>query len=695
MGQYWFNGKAGYSMNKKSLSFSRIMILAAVLLMLAGLTFSAEAETSANLAADYTGKTVILQSNDVHGALDGYQYMAGLKDELEKRGADVILVDSGDYLQGSVYVADNKGKAAVEMMNACGYDIITLGNHEFDYDTLRLVRTLGKLNAEVVVSNLIDTRAKEPVFDSSYLYEGADSDLKIGFYGEVTSDTKTKSFPGNLQGVEILGREEMYSAARKDIDELEAQGADIIIALTHLGVEDDVPDMSYDLYKNTKGAVGTGTEPLSDDELRSRYMLLDAHSHTVMVKGTDDEPIMSTGTKFMNIGVVVIDEKTEKIEKNFLYQLREENKDTAKYRSDIYSNKEVAEEGDRIIAEVDRKYGEKIGETKVDLNGEKGSFSKETGEKVSGNRNGETNLGDILTDAFRWYVLERGESLKTDPDKTVAIENGGAVRTSISKGDITRKDILRLHPFGNTICVIYIRGSKLLEALEAATASLPENSGGFPQLSGMDIVIDEAAKYDALEQPYPESTYYGPASINRVTIKSVNGKPFDKNETYAVITNNFIAAGGDQYYAFKSSGIITDTGMTDEYVVAQYIKEGLNGVVGEEYAEPQGRIKIVSKSDQSIKVSANSLKNRTVRESALKGSAKSVSAVRVSGAKTRLTYKKLSGSKKLSINKKTGKIKVKKGTGKGTYSIKLRVRAAGSDDYRKAEKTLTVKIRVK
>lgn len=127
---------------------------------------------------------------------------------------------------------------------------------------------------------------------------------------------------------------------------------------------------------------------------------------------------------------------------------------------------------------------------------------------------------------------------------------------------------------------------------------------------------------------------------------------------------------------------------------SHYLTEKLGGVVDKEYADAQGRIKLVRKSDQSLKLSLTSAGARTVRASGLRKSAKSVKAVKVSGAKGPVTYKKQSGSKKLSINKKTGKVKIKKGTGKGTYKIKIKVIAAAPDDYRSAEKTKTVKITV-
>jgi 5'-nucleotidase len=347
------------------------MMAVAILMLTAG-SVSANAATAADLDDSYSGKTVILQSNDVHGALEGYQYIAGLRDELVKRGADVVMVDSGDFMQGSTYVADSKGLNAVRMMNECGYEYITVGNHEFDYDTIRLLRNLGKLNASVLSSNIIDEKAHDRVFESTALYSSTDSDLKIGFYGEGTPQTATYSIPGNLKGLRfITDEQEMYGTAKADIDSLEEKGADIIICLSHLGIDDvSKPYVSYNLYENTKSSIGTGAGSLTEDSIKEKYIILDGHSHTVMEHGSNGEPIMQTGTKFMNIGVVVIDEKTEKIEKNFLYRLRETDSESAKFLEGLYSNKKVEELSDEIESEIDIKYSEKIGETAVDLNGQ-------------------------------------------------------------------------------------------------------------------------------------------------------------------------------------------------------------------------------------------------------------------------------------------------------------------------------------
>ena len=229
---------------------------------------------------------------------------------------------------------------------------------------------------------------------------------------------------------------------------------------------------------------------------------------------------------------------------------------------------------------IDKAYGEKFAESEVELNGTKAP---------DGNRDSETNLGDLITDAMLWKVLADAE-ITVPEENVIALTNGGGIRASIGVGDVTKKDINTVLPFGNTLAVVYVKGSELLEALEASTYCTPEALGGFPQVAGMQFTVATYEKYDANDKSYPGSTYYGPKTINRVTIEEINGKDFDPQATYAVVTNNFVAAGGDTYYAFAAATNQFDTGLPLDEVVMEYVAKELNGVIGEDYAEPTGRI---------------------------------------------------------------------------------------------------------
>ena len=530
--------------------FLSVLLAMAMVLSLTVTSFAAD--TAADAKAEMAGKTVILHTNDVHGAVEGYAYIAQLKADYEAKGAEVILVDAGDFSQGTTYVSSTKGADAVTMMNAAGYDVVTLGNHEFDYGYAQLKENMSKAKFKVVCADVFNEDGT-PIFDANYTYT-TKSGVKVGFFGMETPETQTKANPALIKGLTFATGDAFTKATADQVAAL--KDADVVICLAHLGVDaESAPYRSTDLYAAVKGI----------------DFIVDGHSHTVMTKGEKGEPIQSTGTAFANIGVIVIDDASKKIESNSLVEIKE---DTAKDAT-------VAAAAKVIVDRVNHEYGTKFATSKVELNGAKAP---------NGNRDVETNNGDLITDAMRWKVLQNKDGLTVNEDHVVAITNGGGIRAAIAKGDVTKKDINTVLPFGNTVAVVYVTGEQLLEALEASTFSTPTAVGGFPQVSGINFTIHTGKAYDKNDATYPESTYYGPKTINRVVINSVNGKEFKANEVYAVVTNNFCAAGGDTYYAFKAASAQFDTGIPLDEAVMEYVTKELKGVIGEQYAAPQGRI---------------------------------------------------------------------------------------------------------
>ena len=512
------------------------------------------------------GKTVILHTNDVHGSIELYAKVAAMKGDYEAQGAQVILADAGDYSQGTVYVSVNKGKDAVTMMNAAGYDVATIGNHEFDYGYAQLKSNLDSAVFKVVCANVLQDGS--PVFDAyTMINKGG---VQVAFVGLETPEAQTKANPALIQGLTFLAGDEMYAAVQTQVDAARTDGADIVIVLAHLGVDSSSePNTSYDLYEKVTGI----------------DFIIDGHSHTVMTKGPKGEPIQSTGTALNNIGVITIDNDTNKIESNELIPIWHTEEVDGK-EVPVYdytkSDATVANDAKAIIDPIDADYDQKFAESAVDLNG----------AKAPGNRTEETNLGDLITDAMMWAIKTKAPGV--DMTNAVAITNGGGIRAAIAKGDITKKDVNTVLPFGNTLAVVYVKGSELLEALEVSTYCTPKSLGGFPQFAGMEVELNTACEYDANDTTYPGSTYFGPKSINRITIKTVNGKAFDKDATYAVITNDFLAAGGDTYYAFAAAQTQFDTGLPLDEILMEYITVELNGVVTDKYAAPQGRLTIVN-----------------------------------------------------------------------------------------------------
>ena len=513
-------------------------------------------------AGKYAGKTIILHTNDMHGGfldssdndggLEGYAAVAAAKKHFEDWGATVILVDDGDYSQGSIYVSLNKGAAATDLMNQAGYDIVGLGNHEFDYGVESLKANHEGKNYKVLCSNVFE--GDKTLFDSEEIIKVGN--LKVGFFGLETPETQTKVNPNYVQGLTFTEGQDLYDVAQKEADLLKSE-ADLVICLAHLGVdEESVGQRSTDVYANTTGI----------------DFIIDGHSHTMMEAGENGEPIQSTGTKGQYVGVIVIDNATKKIERNFLYGLNNIEADIA-----------VLDAAQAYMKDIDAEYGSVFANTEVTLDGEKSHVRAQ-----------ETNLGDLVADAMIWETLKAG-SIEVADENLVAITNGGGIRATIKEGGVTMKDINTVLPFGNTLAVDYCTGAELLESLEASTYAVPETLGGFPQVAGIEFTVDSTVAFDAGEE-YPDSTYCKPNSIKRVTIQSINGKAFDENATYAIVTNNFCAAGGDTYYAFKKAydaGRGFDTGMVLDEVVMDYITNALGGkITAAQYGETKGRITI-------------------------------------------------------------------------------------------------------
>ena len=541
---------------KKLLSVFLALML--VLAMCGGALADGEAAVQ-----DLDGQLVIVHTNDVHGSIDTYAKAAALVDEYEARGADVLLVDDGDFSQGSIYVNGSEGANAVALMNAAGYDVATLGNHEFDYGWENIAK-LDEAADFPIVSNV--------KHDGEYMLPQTvvltAGDFKVGFFGLETPETATKAHPAKIQGVTFMSGAELYKYAADQVAALTEQDVDYIVCLGHLGISGNYS--SIDLLKNVEGI----------------DLFIDGHSENTIAEiaaaagvGQDnkvgDTVITSAGSKGDHIGAAILDGDDISISDVV----------TADYTK---TDATVAAAAEAIKTPIDSEMNEVFAKTEVTLNG----------ERAPGNRTEETNLGDLVADAILWYAKEQGDA-GVPEENIVAVTNGGGIRATVEAGDITMKDINTVLPFGNTVAYITVKGSVLLEALEASTYSTPEELGAFPQVAGIEFTVDTTKEFDAGEL-YPGSTYYAPASINRVTIESINGKAFDPDATYVVVSNDFTAAGGDTYYAFSVSESV-DTGAAMDTVVVDYITEVLDGVVtAEKYGKPQGRITVIAAEESEL-----------------------------------------------------------------------------------------------
>jgi 5'-nucleotidase len=541
-----------------ALVLAAVLALAVCLPALADMGDDDYAAVAKVIKTNYAGKTIVLHSNDVHGAIEGYAYIPTLRNWFYAQGAEkVIVVDAGDFSQGTTYVSSSKGHTAIEMMNAAGYDVVTLGNHEFDFGYEQLINNVKDAEFAVITANVL-LSDNASILPASKIIE-TESGLKIAFVGLETPETATKVNPALIKEIHFTAFEELYTCAQAAIDAVREE-ADVVIGLWHLGVD---AESAFNGYRSIDVlAKVTGVD-----------FVIDGHSHTVMTAGENGEVMQSTGTKFANIGVVVIDNETKAIEDNFLVST-----------AGIAPDEEVAAKAQVIIDEVNAKYGAVFATTEVELNG----------AKAPGNRTEETNLGDLITDAMVWSVVKEG-GLAQPESQVIGITNGGGIRATIPAGDITMNNINTVLPFGNTVAVIYVTGEELLEVLEASTFCTPESIGGYPQTSGIKWTLDTTKAFDqgaVYTLDGKEGSYFAPASIQRVSIESINGEAFDPAAVYAVVTNNFCAAGGDTYNAFAraySEGSGFDTGIPMDEAVMAYIAEVLNGTItAEAYGAPRG-----------------------------------------------------------------------------------------------------------
>ncbi len=508
-------------------------------------------------AADLS-KLVVLHTNDTHGfdqraeGINGMATVAALKKYLESQGKTVVLVDAGDVIQDNNLVNLSKGKTGITFMNACGYDAMTLGNHEFDYGQDVLQQRVKEAKFPVVTSNvMVEATGKTLLAPSTIICKNG---YKVGVVGITTPQTPTSTNPRNVRGLKFLAGQELYALVQQEVDKLKAAQCDIVLALSHLGSGDEVrPNRADDVVANVHGL----------------DFCLDGHDHQVKKFRVKDTLIAETGCYTENIGMVV--------HRNGQWQ--EELKVYGMFNEEDPKVKRLI---DKAASAVQKELAQEIGTTTVFLNG----------NRSPGVRTEETNLGNFVADSFLWQA-RRANVLKGKVDG--ALVNGGSVRSSIPAGKLTKGTLLGVLPYHSQLEIVRIKGQELLEILEAATCVLPKAMGAFPQVAGIKYEVNTKLPY--YPGPiYPGSTYHAPARPGtRVQITEVANKPFDAQATYVLVASDFICNGGDAYGALLTHGDDGrySLGYVDVQAAENYLKEVLKGKVGAEYFQPQGRIKII------------------------------------------------------------------------------------------------------
>ena len=544
---------------------------------------AAEEETQEEPATENEGSedaegeevtVVILHTNDVHAAIKDYAKVSGYRDQLEDDGQNVLLVDAGDHVQGESIGGITKGEAIIEIMNEMGYDVATMGNHEFDYQMEQFLKNVDA--------------AEFPYISSTFRYadgtnvEGIESfkmfevdGKKIAFVGISTPETYTKSTPkyfqdenGNFVYYFSEGTkdnpEHYYEAIQEGINAARDAGADAVVALGHTGIKSSQIDWNTEnIIANTYGF--------------DAY--IDGHSHETSQDGsyngttfTDSKgnavTYAQTGTKLANIGELTITFKGDTVEVvSNLVPVTDE----------LPINEEVQAVVDKWLAYKDEYLGMEVGKSEVPLYMNDGD--PEEPKRIV--RNNETNLGDFIADAVR-YV--------TGAD--IAIVNSGGIRKNIPEGTLTRDDLVNASPFGNDIIKAEATGQQIVDALEHGVRNLPGENGGFFQVSGMTfeilvhypspVITDDQGAFLGIKEGEPR----------RIANVMINGEPIDLEKTYTVGGSNYILEDhGDGMKMFDNLNILDRSFPNDSMTLVKYIEDedGLNGVIpATDYAEMYG-----------------------------------------------------------------------------------------------------------
>ena len=564
----------GYDMLKKNRT--NICRLAGALLALAlcvslvpGSTFAADGTEEKD-----DSKIVIVHTNDVHCSINaseddltvGYAGLATVVKEMESLYANVTVADAGDSIQGGSIGSLTQGSAIIELMNEVGYDVATLGNHEFDYGMDDLKKRINEADYPYVCCNFTDINGQavlNPYFIETY--ETSAGQINVAYVGAVTPETLTKSNPSNFKDEDgnyiydfCRGNngQDLYDAIQASVDSARAAGADYVILVGHLGQTGITSCWRSDIVcANT-----TGIDAIIDGHSHETY------EQTCSNKDGESVPISQCGSMLSSVGVMTIDLETGTITDEQIQSPVEQD-------PDMLSNvEEVNEEFNEILSE-------NVAQSSVDLR-----VHKTDGSDDWLIRTQETNMGDLLADAYR-IVL----------GADIGIVNAGGCRNDINKGAVTYGDLLSVQPFGNDTAVVRVTGQQLLDALEVGARLYPEYSGGLLQISGASyeihtdvpssVVMDDANNFIRVDGEY------------RVKNVMVNGKALDLNGTYTVGSIYFLLrSGGDGMNMFSDAEIVVDGGPKDIDIFAEYVTENLGGVIGEEYADinGQGRIKLVS-----------------------------------------------------------------------------------------------------
>ena len=522
---------------------------------------------------------VILYENDAHCAVEGYARLAGQRDAERQHTPYVAVVSSGDFAQGNTVGSLTKGEAIVRIMNAVGYDYLTIGNHEFDYTVPQMQHLSELLTAKTLCCNFSryeqDNDDKDDDQDDDDLYPAYEvkdfGSTKVGFIGVATPSTFRSSTPtyfiddnGNL--LYNFHQTDTYECVQEAVNDAREEGAEIIIVLSHLG---DDPEVAY-----SRGLIAA-THGID--------VVLDGHAHHVLNERLvndrgDSVTLTSTGTKFAYIGRLTIDTDnrvtTELLPISDCHRVNQAVQDTVL----------------AIQQELEARVNAPVGTTTFAL----ADRDNQDHRLV---RKQETNLGDFMADVARYTT-----------GANIGVCNGGGLRAGLYNETITFGNIVSIWPFNNTMRVVECTGQQLLDAFEVSAANLPRENGDFMHVSGLRYTINPHVPTSVIWDD--NRMFNGVGKTRRIAKMEVfmlaDGEsdklPYEQRGTWQQVNPNAVYTIGGQSYIIACSGAsgmfakmrllpVEGEPVNDVDAVCAYI-QAMGGTINDVYRRPQGRITI-------------------------------------------------------------------------------------------------------
>ena len=499
----------------------------------------------------------ILHVNDTHAHVEAFPQLMTAVNEARASRENSLLLHAGDVFSGTLYFNEFLGQADLEFMNAMNFDAMTFGNHEFDLGGSdeghkALTEFVKGAKFPMITANI--DFSKDPLFagmfSDSYavtteqgkIYNGIIKEIdgeKVGIFGLTTEETEILSSPGSI------AFENYIEEANKAVAALEAQGVNKIIALTHIGYNDNAKvDNDLLLAKNVEGidiiVGGHSHTKLDGPDIVNTNTIGEAKDATLIVQANEYGKFLGTlDVSFDKNGVVTeYDGQLIEIAKVAADEAGLKMFEPYKKRVDEVSNQEI---GIELEAPLEN--------------------PRSNEEDLFSVRANETILGNLITDA----MLIKSQKY-TDKEVVMALQNGGGIREAIPAGKVTVGQIITVLPNGNTLSLMDVTGAELKAAFELAVENAPKEKGGFLQVSGGRVTYDSSK----------------PAGERIVSVELLNedgtSTALEDGKTYTVATNAFTAIGGDGFTMFKAAyddGRVTDLGLSDWENFAEHLTSGI------------------------------------------------------------------------------------------------------------------------